>query len=289
MALRIQDLYTFHVVARAGTMQDAAHKLGVTPGAISQRIKSVEERHGARLFRRSKNGLTLTKAGHALQSDISEAFATIETAHERHLTRHGDTVRISTSASFAHSTLVSSLGAFAEAHPALKLSVETDDRLVDLRSEPIDLAIRHGLGTYAGLRSEWLCSPELVLVASPTLLSRRGALSDPVDCLRYPLLPDATGKDWSIWFEAQGIDASGAHYGPQYGNDFLTVKAATEGQGLALLNDLYVKEGLASGVLVRALDAAWPTRFAYYAVALPETFDRPAVAKCVKWLKVALG
>ncbi len=285
MAIRIQDLYTFYVVARTGAMQDAAHELGVTPGAISQRIRSVEERHGLRLFSRSKNGITLTKAGLVLQADLGTAFPMIETAHEKHFTAHGKIIRISASATFAHSTLVSSLGRFAEKHPSIKVSVETDDRLVNLKAEPIDLAIRHGLGTYAGLQSEWLCSPELILVASPAFLHKYGPLNEPADCLRCKLLPDATGKDWSIWFKAQGVDASRAHYGTRYGNDFLTVKAAIEGQGLALLNDIYVREGLISGQLVRALDTAWPTVFAYYAVALEATMQRPSVSAFVRWLK----
>lgn len=289
MALRIQDLYTFHVVARTGAMQDAALELGVTPGAISQRIRAVEERHGLRLFTRSKNGITLTVAGLALQSDVSKAFSMIEAAHEKHLSRHSDAIRISTSATFAHSMLVSSLGRFADAHPAIKVSVETEDRLVDLKSEPVDLAIRHGLGYYAGVVSEWLCSPELVLVASPELIGKHGPLNEPVDCLSYRLLPDSTGKDWSIWFEAHAINAKGATYGTQYGNDFLTVKAAVEGQGLALLNDIYVKESLAAGQLVRAVEAAWPTEFAYYVVALDEVFMKPSISAFVRWLKKDLG
>ncbi|WP_341365996.1 LysR substrate-binding domain-containing protein [Yoonia sp. BS5-3] len=289
MTIRIQDLHTFHVVARAGTMQDAAHELGVTPGAISQRIRAVEDRHGLRLFTRSKNGLSLTAAGLALQSDVSAAFATIEAAGKKHFSSHRNAIRISTSATFAHSMLVSSLGRFAEAHPRIRVSVETEDRLVDLRSEPVDLAIRHGLGTYSGMRSEWLCAPELVLVASPALLEQSGRPNDPSECLRHKLLPDATGKDWSIWFEALGIDASGATYGPQYGNDFLTVKAVIEGQGLALLSDIYVKEGLASGQLVRALDVTWPTAFAYYAVALADSYEKPCVSTFVKWLKKDMG
>jgi LysR family glycine cleavage system transcriptional activator len=150
MAIRIQDLYTFHVVARTGAMQDAAHELGVTPGAISQRIRAVEERHGLRLFDRSNSGITLTAAGRALQSDIGAAFSKIEAAHAQHFSAFGNTVRVNTSATFAHSMLVSSLGRFAEAHPKITVSVETDDRLVDLKSEPVDLAIRHGLGRYSG-------------------------------------------------------------------------------------------------------------------------------------------
>ncbi|WP_299919641.1 LysR substrate-binding domain-containing protein [uncultured Roseobacter sp.] len=285
MAIRIQDLYTFYVVARTGAMQDAAHELGVTPGAISQRVRAVEERHGLRLFDRSKHGITLTAAGLALQSDVGTAFSKIEAAHEEHFAMYRDTVRISASATFAHSMLVSSVGRFTREHPKIRVSVETDDRLIDLKSEPVDLAIRHGLGHYLGLRSEWLCAPELILVASPALLEKHGPLTAPADCLRFRLLPDSTGKDWSIWFEAQDVDASDAQYGPQYGNDFLTVKAATEGQGLALLNDIYVKDGLASGELVRALDTVWPTAFAYYAVALPETFERPSIRTFVTWLK----
>ncbi|MCF2870211.1 LysR substrate-binding domain-containing protein [Octadecabacter sp. G9-8] len=289
MVLRIQDLYTFHVVARTGAMQDAAHELGVTPGAISQRIRAVEERHGLRLFTRSKNGIALTPAGLALQSDVGKAFSTIETANETHLIGQNSTVRVSTSATFAHSMLVSSLGRFADAHPNISVTVETEDRLVDLKSEPIDLAIRHGLGQYSGLTSEWLCSPELVLVASPSLLEKHGLLNTPADSLHYKLLPDCTGQDWSIWFEAHGVDAKDAKYGMQYGNDFLTVKAAIEGQGLALLKDVFVNEGIAAGQLIRAIDTAWPTKFAYYAVALDEVREKPSVSKLVMWLKKDLG
>ncbi|MFT6024338.1 MAG: LysR family glycine cleavage system transcriptional activator [Ascidiaceihabitans sp.] len=289
MAIRIQDLYTFHVVARTGAMQDAAHELGVTPGAISQRIRAVEERHGLRLFARSKNGITLTAAGLELQSDISAAFSTIETANGKHFLSPHDTVRINSCATFAHSTLVSSLGRFADSHPTIKVSVETEDRMVDLKSEPVDLAIRHELTTYPGVACEWLCSPELVLVASPRLLDRHGPLNDPADCLRYKLLPDTTGKDWSVWFAANGIDAAKAQYGTQYGNDFLTVKAAIEGQGLALVSDVYVAESLASGQLVRVLQASWPTEFAYYVVGLNDTFKRPSVAAVVNWLKTDLS
>lgn len=288
MAIRIQDLYTFHVVARVGTMQDAARELGVTPGAISQRMRAVEERHGLRLFTRSKNGIALTAAGVALHADVGAAFSDIEAAQARHFTRRQTAIRLSAAPTFAYSMLVTSLGKFSEQHPSIKIAVETEDRLVDLRSEPVDLAIRHGLGDYQGARSEWLCSPELIVVGSPAMLTSCCPLGAPSDCLQYKLLPDATGKDWALWFTAQGIDAKGAIYGPQYNDDFLTVKAAVEGQGLALLNDVYVAECLASGQLVKALDTQWPTAFAYYAVALAETFERPSVSTLVEWLKTDL-
>ena len=102
MVLRIQDLYTFHVVARTGAMQDAAHELGVTPGAISQRIRAVEERHRLRLFTRSKNGIALTRAGLALQADVGNSFLAIEAANEKHLIGENRTIRLSASAPLRH-------------------------------------------------------------------------------------------------------------------------------------------------------------------------------------------
>ncbi|SFI64654.1 LysR substrate-binding domain-containing protein [Celeribacter neptunius] len=290
MAIPIRDLHTFHVVARCGSMVAAARELGVTPGAISQRIKTIEDRYGARLFTRSRKGIALTKVGASFWSEIREAFGAIEAAHAAQLAGPATPlIRINAAPTYAWSSLVSDLGAFQAVHPKIRLTVETEDRLVDLRSEPVDLAIRHGLGTYPGLKSVWLCAPELIVVASPDLLAEKGPIRSAADCLNFTLLPDSTGKDWPLWLRAQGVDETRARYGTAFKDDFLTVKAATKGQGVALLNDVYVRDELAAGRLVRALDASWPTKFAYYAVGLPETFQRPPVAALVTWLQAASG
>lgn len=290
MSLPIRDLYTFFVVARTGAMQTAAKELGVSPGAISQRIRSIEEHHGKRLFVRSRDGVSLTASGKILWKEVKEAFTRIETSHRKHFGSAGNTnLRISAAPTFAHSFLVSNLASFHETYPAISLSIETDDRLVDLRSEPIDLAIRHGLGDYTGLSSQWLCSPELVVVGSPKLLEGQPLVREPADCLRFKLLPDDAGLDWALWLEAHGLGAAAPAYGTTFKDGFMTVKAATKAQGLALINDIYIREELADGRLVRLLPGSWPTRFAYYAVALPEAFDRPAMKIFVKWLKARCG
>ncbi|MEH6547628.1 MAG: LysR substrate-binding domain-containing protein [Sneathiella sp.] len=288
MTLRIQDLYTFFVVARSGSMQQAARELGVTPGAISQRIRSIEDRYGKRLFSRSRKGIELTKSGQDLWADIETAFSTIEDANTMHFGSNSEQhIRISATPTFAYSCLVPRLGEFTDSHPKINITIETDKRLVDLRSEPIDLAIRHGLGDYVGYQSEWLSSPELIVVGSPSLLQRGKPINDAIDCLSYRLLRDSTAicSDWQLWCEARGVDESKALYGPSFEDDYLIVKATIEGQGLALLSDVYVSEEIKNKQLVKACEAAWPTHFAYYAVALPITFERPAVKGFVHWLK----
>ncbi|MBL4908084.1 MAG: hypothetical protein JKX94_11580, partial [Sneathiella sp.] len=179
------------------------------------------------------------------------------------------------------------LGEFTEAFPKIDISIETDQRLVDLRSEPIDLAIRHGLGDYVGYKSEWLSSPELIVVGSPRLLNSGKPINEAKDCLNFRLLRNSTAvcSDWQLWCEARGVDDSKALYGPSFQDDFLTLKAVVEGQGLALLSDVYVRDELRNKSLTKACDAAWPTHFAYYAVALPTTFERPAIKAFIAWLK----
>ena len=290
MTIRTQELYTFFVVARAGAMHLAADELGVTPGAISQRIRAIEETHGRRLFSRHRSGVSLTTAGQELWKEVSDAFSVLETTHRRHFANaRRSQIRISTSPTFAHAFLVSALGEFTSAHPKICLDIESDYRLVDLKTEPVDLAIRHGLGTYPGLVTKWLCAPELILVGSPALIEDRGPITRPEDCLRFPLLPDETGTDWNMWFKAHGVDAKHARYTTTFRVGYLTVKAAVNSQGLALLSDVYVREELSTGHLVRAFDGSWPTKFAYYAAGLPETFERPPVKAFINWLQPSLA
>ncbi len=292
MVIRLQELHTFFVVARAGAMQKAASELGVTPGAISQRISAIERQHGKRLFVRSRNGIALTAAGEALWRDVETEFSNIEAARNRHFRGELEThIRISAAPTFAHACLVPQLGTFSKMHPHIKITIETDQRLVDLKSEPIDLAIRHGLGNYAGCRSQWLSSPELIVVASPDLLRSGEVIDNAEDCLSYLLLQDSNAvcSDWQLWCQARGLDESRARFGPAFRDDFLIVKAAVAGQGLALLHDIYVRDELSSGQLVKACNAAWPTKFAYYAVAQPATFKRPAIRQFVAWLKSVSG
>jgi len=236
-------------------MKEATKKLNVTPGAISQLVRSIEERCGKRLFERDRTGIRLTLAGEAFWRDIAQAFEAIEAAAQKHASPAApNRLRISTVASFAASWLIPRIARFHDAHPDFVIEVETADRLVDLRREPVDLAIRHGLGKYPGLKSIWIAAPEMILVASPRLLAANPPIQTPRDCLRYPLLCGEPKDDWRLWFEAQGIQAGGARYRSVYSDAFLLVRAAAEGQGLALVSDLYVSDELSKGTLVRPLD-----------------------------------
>lgn len=284
MTIPLPLFETFMAVARSGRMREAAERLSLTPGAISQRIRELEERAGHRLFKRTAKGVTLTKAGQSLFSTLDVPFQTIEDA--RHNLERGSTrrVRVSTMASFGANWLIPRLSSFSALHPDIDIELETDSRILDLKHEPIDIAIRHGLGNYPGLISTPLIAPELIVVSSPQLIEDRAPIKTPADCLAFPLLHDSDRADWRLWFEAHGIPIQTRLPGPSFSEDHLMVRAAVAGQGLALIRDTYAEDDLRSGRLVRMIWTPWPTAFAYYIVSTVEALQRPAVIHFRDWL-----
>lgn len=277
-------LQTFVAVARAGKMKQAADELALTPGAVSQRIRQLEEAAGQRLFARMRGGVELSAAGEAMFAALAEPFRAIEIVDRELDVRPSRRVTVSTMPSFAATWLVPRLADFARQHPEIEVAIEATSRPIDLKREPVDLAIRHGLGKYPGLDATWLVAPELIVVASPELLSKGPPIEAPADCLAYPLLHDLNRRDWPMWFEALGIAAPHCTKGPAFSDNHLTVGAAIAGQGLALVRDIYADDGLRSGKLAKALTVRWPAQFAYYAVATVEALQKPGVRRFRDWL-----
>src|SRR5258708_35676492 len=72
MIRRFASLQAFVAVARAGKMKQAAHELALTPGAVSQRIRQLEDAAGQRLFTRTRSGIELTAAGEVMFAALAE-------------------------------------------------------------------------------------------------------------------------------------------------------------------------------------------------------------------------
>jgi LysR family glycine cleavage system transcriptional activator len=284
MIRRFALLQTFVAVARAGKMNQAANELALTPGAVSQRIRELEKVAGRRLFNRVPAGVELNAAGEAMFTALAGPFRAIEAVDRELGNQSSSSVTMSTTSSFAASWLVPRLAMFARRHPDIEIVVETGARPVDLKREPIDLAIRHGLGNYPGLEATWLVAPELIVVASPDLLKGRAPLKEPADCLAFPLLHDFNRRDWPFWFEAHGVAAPNCKKGPAFSESHLAVRAAVAGQGLALVRDIYAEDDLRSKKLVKPLEVNWPMQFAYYVVATSETLQKPPVRRFRNWL-----
>ncbi|HVV27295.1 MAG TPA: LysR substrate-binding domain-containing protein [Rhizomicrobium sp.] len=284
-------LRAFAEVGRHGSVKAAAAALGVTPGAVSQQLKTLEDRLGVMLFERGNREIHLTRAGQGLLGPVLKGFDRIEAAletFEARRRRRNAVLRVSTWSSFAATWLVPRLGRFTAAYPWIDLNLHVSPELVVIGRGPgaADIAIRHGMGRYDGLKAERLFQPRLVPVGSPDLL-RKAAVRTPADCLRVPLLQDEDGTDWSMWLRAFGVaDPDGrAFRGPRMADDYLLIRAAIAGQGLALVRDTYARSEIAAGRLALVLDAPQPQRFAYWLVTRPGSVkQKPALAAFRKWI-----
>ncbi len=285
----LNALRAFEAAARHLSMKEAAAELAVTPGAVSQLIRGLEERLGTPLFRRANRSLALTEAGLAYFTPIRHAFRQIGEATRRleALPQIG-TLTVSAPPAFATAWLVPLLGRFRLRHPTIELNVTTTRRLVNFATDGVDLAVRHGLGRYPGLRCDRIAAVSMIPVCSPGFLASVGAAkpNTPADLLRLPLLHDAERQDWALWFQAQDVAdiTEAALSGVSFDDQSLLIAAATSGQGVALVTEVLARPELARGTLVQVLPVEWPQEFAYWLVGPRATADQPKIIAFRDWL-----
>ncbi|RAW88997.1 LysR substrate-binding domain-containing protein [Photorhabdus laumondii] len=284
--LPLLALRAFTEVGRRGSVKAAAAAMGVSPGAVSQQIRILEDRIGFALFLRTPKGIKLTAKADRVYETLLLSFDNIDKSIKSlKAMQFEHKVSINTTSSFAASWLIPRLKNFNEKYPNIEVNIEASNELVDLKRSSTDIAVRHGLGNYPGLISTRLIAPVLIPVGTPELLGSGPPINHVEDCLNYPLLQDSDRSDWHLWLKAHGInEGAKARQGSSFEDDFLLARAALTGQGLALVPEFCVEEELRSGRLNVALEKKWPSRFAYYAVTLPETLSRPEIVNIIDWL-----
>src|SRR5262245_28193044 len=148
----LNALKAFEAAARHESFTRAAEELCVTQGAVSHQVKALEATLGIKLFNRERQRLIITEAGREYLAVLRDAFDRIAVGTERLVQRqNAGVLTVSTSPDFAAKWLVHRLGRFAEAHPSIDLRVSATLHHVDFAREDIDLAVRHGDGTWTGL------------------------------------------------------------------------------------------------------------------------------------------
>src|SRR3954468_2578894 len=180
----LNALKAFEAAARHESFTRAAEELCVTQGAVSHQVKALEEELAIKLFNRERQRLIITEPGRDYLGVVRDALDRIAIGTERLLQRQNSGVlTVSTSPDFAAKWLVHRLGHFAEAHPGIDLRVSGTLHHVDFAREEVDLAVRHGEGSWPGLEVVRLCSEQLFPVCSPKLMTGRNRLRQPADLL----------------------------------------------------------------------------------------------------------
>ncbi len=280
----LNALRAFEAAARHESFTRAAEELFVTQGAVSHQVKALEEELGLKLFNRERQRLVITRSGREYLAVVRDALDRIAVGTERLLQRQCcGAMTISTSPDFAAKWLVHRLGRFAEAHPDIDLRVSATMHHVDFAGEEVDLAVRHGDGSWAGLHVDRLSAEQLFPVCSPKLLDRR-KLSRPDDVLKFPLLHLDTSKAWSEWLEAAGVAGADHSRGLVLNRASMLIDAAVDGQGIALARTTLAAWDLINGRLVRPFAEALRLSKNYWIVCPKATAMLPKVKIARDWL-----
>lgn len=280
----------FEAASRHLSFSRAAEELGVTQGAISKHVISLEDFIGAQVFLRSPTGLSLTQEGYTLMEALRPAFAMMSDAfsHYHRKPPRSNICRIATLASFASQFLVPRLPEFRQAYPDIEIEFITSVRLIDLTREEADLGVRYGLGEYEGLVSSQLVKGVLMPVCSPAVIQASdGNLTSLLTTARR--IQTAGYNEWRDWSRIANIDISATQ--PAYViEDFLVaIKALTTDQGLALLPHILVQDQLASGELVQFCDTPLEIEHTFHLAHTTASVRRPFVQTVVEWLRASLA
>ncbi|MFT4067997.1 LysR family transcriptional regulator [Paraburkholderia sp.] len=249
--LPLNALRAFESSARHLSFTRAALELNVTQAAVSQQVRSLEERLGTALFRRLPRGLAMTDEGLALRPVLSDAFDRIEAVLKQFEGGHfHEVLTLGVVGTFAVGWLMPRLKSFRAAHPFIELRLRTNNNLVDLATEGLDFAIRFGDGTWPGSLATRLLDAPLALLCTPEIAAR---LARPDDLANETLLRSYRADDWMNWFAAAGIAPRPVH-GPVFDSSRLMVEAAVQGAGIALAPVLMFEREINTGRLVRPFD-----------------------------------
>lgn len=275
-------LRAFEAAARHGSFSAAARDLNVTHAAIGQHVRALEDHFGHSLMTRDGRGMSVTPEGRALSDRLTEAFAIIGSASNDLLNQSKTrAIRVAVTPSFASDWLMPRIGAFWDAHPDVEVELIPGGRLVDLRRDNIDVAIRYGKGDWSGANVTKLMPAGHVAVAAPDYIRDRD-----VDCLG-----DLKGVRWLMgrsqseerfWVSANGIDLDQESV-TSFQTGQLTREAARAGLGVTVIPAPIAQTDIASGNLV-ALCAEEDSVAAYHVLIRPEVISAQRDV-FVKWLK----
>lgn len=293
--VHLNALRAFEASARHKSFSAAAAELHVTPAAVGQLVRTLEDWLGTPLFHRGTSGkarLVPTEAAELALPDIRAGFDRLALGLERlREGTAGGVLTVTVSPAFAAKWLLPRIDSFQNAWPDTDVRLDTTNKPVDFVAQRIDIGVRYGAGEWPGLSAHKLMEEELYPVCSPVLLRERGGLASPAGLTRETLIHDLTMEgqsgfpSWADWLALAGAGGAAATRGLRINNSAAVLQAAIDGHGIALARSAMAHDDLAAGRLVRLCpEVTLVSPLAYYVVHRPECAGLPKVAAFRDWL-----
>jgi len=270
---RFTSMTAFATVVAAGSFAGAAKRLQMSPAMVTNHVRALEERLGARLLNRTTRKISLTEAGREYHERCTRILAQIEDADSRVSALSSSPrgrLRVNASTVLGHglSTLI---GDFTATYPEITVELITTDLLVDPVEEGYDLAIRYNEAPDSSLIVRRLGQFRVVACAAPAYLEKHGVPQRPEDltrhnCLAYmhPGFTELT-REWHL-IGPEGevtVPVSGSFHT----NSLEAIRlAVAEGRGITMSQTYVLDEATRCGTLVHVLPDYHLGEFPIYAI-----------------------
>ena len=256
---QFKQISTFVEVVAKGNLSAAARAEGIAPAMIGRRLDALEERLGVKLLQRTTRKIALTNEGAAFLEDCQRILAELndaESAVSERSAKASGHLSISAPAGFGRQHVAPLIPSFLTEHRDVNVTLNLNDRVVDLIGEGIDVAIRIATLSDSNLIGVKLADNQRVVVASPAYVKRHGAPASLDDLARHNCLAissDGSQRGWT--FRQNGKNVTVKVVGNMVCNDGEVLHDwALSGKGLAWRSMWEVGTEIESGALVTVLD-----------------------------------
>ena len=292
---RLKALQTFLDVAKTESLSAVARDEGVTPAMVGRRIDQLEDRLGVKLFKRSTRKITLTPEGAAffesvrsILDDLGAAEETITVGAKNATGR----LIISAPTAFGRKHIAPHIPGFLTENPNLNVTLQLSERLVDLKNERVDLAIRIADLKNADLIAVRLARNHRVVIGSPAYIKRAGRPQTLADLTRHNCLVTSSEDGLAdVWhFQDKNVPQHVKVAGNLQCNDGgVLTKWALAGQGLAWRSAWEVADEIANARLIEVLSKFSAPGNDIYAVYADRRFLPAKVRLFIDYMKRAFG
>ena len=183
-----ESLFAFVRTAELGSFAAAAAALGVTPAAVGQTVKRLEDQFGVKLINRTTRKMSLTPEGWLLLSRCKQPLAALEEIARLFDESRGvvsGRLRITAPLALGRRHLLPIIAGFCHRHPEVEIDLDVSDRVRDFVDDPVDLAFRQSRPDDSSLIARPISTLQAVTVAAPDYLERCGEPGHPQDLARH--------------------------------------------------------------------------------------------------------
>lgn len=281
----IHLLRTFEAAARLGSFKAAAEELHLTPPAVTQKLKQLEQNLDVCLFHRGNQKVALTDVGREYYRTCKAGLDILMQLTPPSPVLSAQTLTLSAPPFLVQQHLLPSLHEFKQQVGDLDVNIMADHNIANLHEGEADAAIRYGLGEWADLTSYPLMPLLVTPVCSPQYAEQHqlGQVEQLKACTLLHL--NTATRGWTYWLQHEGVESSSDAPSITFNDYNSLIQACTNHAGVALGLRPSIDHLLQDGTLVAPFENQLPMQEAYYFVVQNHRADDALLQSLYRWVK----